>query len=101
MFDNNLELFNTLYVSILFIFSIVYSDFYDTTGKEDTLGMLSIALIAFFIFINIMIVFNQAYLDFKLIFIKYYKLFKYKFCKSKPESKLNQILSDEGIKDAL
>ena len=64
MFDNRLELFNTTYVSILFIFSIVYSDFYDTTGVEDNLGMISIGLISFFILINILIVFYQAYLDF-------------------------------------
>jgi hypothetical protein len=101
VFDNRLELFNTTYVSILFIFSIAYSDFYDTTGIEDILGMISIGLISFFILINLLIVFYQAYLDFKLIFIKYYRFCKYKFCKVKPKSKLNEIVPEETIKDAL
>jgi len=57
VFDNKLELFNTTYISMIFIFSIVYSDFYDIKVGEDTLGMISIALIAFFILINILIVF--------------------------------------------
>ena len=101
MFDNKLELFNTTYVSILFIFSILYTDFNDTTGVEDTLGMISIALVSFFILVNILIVIYQAYLDLKLVFTKNYKLLKYKFCKSKPENKLTQIVSEEAIKDAL
>ena len=101
MFDNRLELFNTTYVSILFIFSILYSDLYYITVVEDTLGMISIALVAFFILINILIVFYQAYLDLKLVFTKYYRLCKYKFCKSKPETKLSQIVPEEAIRDAL
>ena len=86
VFDNRLELFNTTYVSIIFIFTIVYSDFYDTIEVEDELGMTGIGLITFFILINLLIVFYQAYLDVKLVFIKNYRLFNYKFCKIKPNS---------------
>ena len=101
VFDNRLELFNTTFVSVIFIFSIVYSDFYDTKGVEDNLEMISIGLISFFILINLLIVFYQAYLDFKLVFIKYYRLFNYKFCKIKPKSKLTEIVPEETIKEAL
>ncbi len=86
VFDNRLELFNTTYVSIIFIFTIVYSDFYDTIEVEDELGMTGIGLITFFILINLLIVFYQAYLDVKLVFIKNYRLFNYKFCKIKQNS---------------
>jgi len=91
VFDNKLETFNTFFVSILFILNILYSDFYDTKGIENTLGMIHIALISFFILINISIVFYQAYSDLKLIFTKYFNLCKKKFCKTKTGNKINQI----------
>ena len=101
VFDNKLELFNTTYCSILFMFSIVYSDFYDTKGVEDTLGIISIALISLFILANILIVFYQAYFDLRLISSKYYKLFRYRYFKNKTEAKLNQVKTEEAIKNPL
>ncbi len=51
--------------------------------------------------INLLIIFFKAFSDVRLLVVKYFRIVKFKILKYKRETSLNQIVSEEAIKEAL
>lgn len=57
-FDNNLELFNTTYISFLFIGTIAYTEFiYSAVLDDNFIGIIGIALVSIFVGVNLLVIF--------------------------------------------
>jgi len=56
-FDNRLELFNTTFISLLFIGTITYTEFIDWSVLDDNLiGIIGIALVSIFVGVNLLVI---------------------------------------------